>query len=79
MRVVKEFIQEEIRISIFSWNNKYIIKFEFGPLEQTFKASEMDILEESDLELFWKGDFFEKVKQRFQEMGKTFRAQMENF
>lgn len=79
MRVVKEFTQEEIRISIFSWNNKYIIKFEFGPLEQTFKASEMDILEESDLELFWKGDFFEKVKQRFQEMGKTFRAQMENF
>jgi hypothetical protein len=79
MRVVKEFTQEEIRISIFSWNNKYIIKFEFGPLEQTFKASEMDILEESDLELFWKGDFFEKVKQRFQEMGKTFRAQLENF
>jgi len=78
MRVVKEFTQEEIRISIFSWNNKYIIKFEFGPLEQTFKASEMDILEENDLEAFLKGDFFEKVKQRFQEMGKTFRAQMEN-
>jgi len=78
MRVVKEFTQEEIRISIFSWNNKYIIKFEFGPLEQTFKASEMDILEENDLEVFLKGDFFEKVKQRFQEMGKTFRAQMEN-
>ncbi|MEN2283693.1 hypothetical protein AAGF08_16235 [Algoriphagus sp. SE2] len=79
MRVVKEFNQEEIRVSIFSWNNKYIIKFEFGPLEQTFKVSELDVLEESDLEMFWKGDFFEKVKQRFQEMGKTFRAHMENF
>ncbi|WP_296699587.1 hypothetical protein [Algoriphagus sp.] len=78
MRVVKEFTQEEIRISVFSWNNKYIIKFEMGPMEQTFKASEMDILEENDLEIFWKGEFFEKVKQRFQEMGKTFRAQMEN-
>jgi hypothetical protein len=40
---------------------------------------EILVLEESDLELFWKGDFFEKVKQRFQEMGKTFRAQLENF
>lgn len=78
MRVVKEFIQEEIRISVFSWNNKYIIKFEWGPLEQTFKASEMDVLEESDLEAFWSGDFFEKVKERFKEMGKTFRAELEN-
>jgi len=78
MRVVNEFVLEEIRISVFSWNNKYIIKYEFGPLEQTFKVSEMDILEESELEAFWKGDFFEKVRIRFEEMGKTFRAQLEN-
>ncbi|MBB6325620.1 hypothetical protein FHS59_001235 [Algoriphagus iocasae] len=78
MRVIQEFTQEEIRISIFSWNNKYIIKYEFGPMEQTFKVSEMDVLEESDLEVFWKGEFFEEVKQRFKEMGKTFRAQLEN-
>lgn len=78
MRVVKEFIQEEVRISVFSWNNKYIVKFEWGPLEQTFKASEMDVLEESDLEAFWSGDFFENVKERFKEMGKTFRAELEN-
>ncbi|SIN71630.1 hypothetical protein [Algoriphagus halophilus] len=78
MRVVNEFVQEEIRISVFSWNNKYIIKYELGPLEQTFKVSEMDILEESELEAFWKGDFFEKVRVRFEEMGKTFRAQLEN-
>lgn len=78
MRVVNEFVQEEIRISVFSWNNKYIIKYELGPLEQTFKVSEMDILEESELEAFWKGDFFEKVRIRFEEMGKTFRAQLEN-
>jgi hypothetical protein len=78
MRVVKEFIQEEIRISVFSWNNKYIIKYELGPMEQTFKVSEMDILEESDLESFWSGDFFDQVKIRFTEMGNSFRAQVEN-
>jgi hypothetical protein len=78
MRVVKEFIQEEIRISIFSWNNKYIIKYEFGPMEQTFKVSEMDVLEESDLESFWSGEFFDKVKIRFVEMGNSFRTQVEN-
>jgi hypothetical protein len=78
MRVVKEFVQEEIRISVFSWNNKYILKYELGPMEQTFKVSEMDVLEESDLESFWSGDFFDQVKIRFAEMGNSFRAQVEN-
>lgn len=78
MRVIKEFTQEEIRISVFSWNNKYILKYELGPMEQTFKVSEMDILEESDLDAFLEGDFFERVKIRFGEMGKTFRAELEN-
>lgn len=78
MRVVKELIQEEIRISIFSWNNKYILKFELGPMEQTFKLSETDVLEEQELDSFLKGDFFEKVKTRFDEMGKSFRSQLEN-
>lgn len=78
MRVVKELVREEVRISIFSWNNKYIIKFELGPMEQTFKLNEMDVLEESELESFLEGDFFEKVKRRFDEMGNTFRSQLEN-
>ncbi|REG94644.1 hypothetical protein [Algoriphagus antarcticus] len=78
MRVVQEFIQEEIRISVFSWNNKYIIKFELGPMEQTFKLSEMDVLDEADLKIFWEGEFFEKVKLRFKEMGQSFRAEVEN-
>ena len=78
MRVVKELSREEVRISIFSWNNKYILKFEMGPMEQTFKLSEMDVLEESDLDSFVGGDFFEKVKERFNEMGNSFRSQLEN-
>jgi hypothetical protein len=78
MRVVKELIQEEIRISIFSWNNKYILKFELGPMEQTFKLSETDVLEEQELDSFLTGGFFEKVKTRFDEMGKSFRSQLEN-
>ena len=78
MRVVKELIQEEIRVSIFSWNNKYMLKFELGPMEQTFKLSEMDVLEESDLDAFLGGDFFQKVRVRFDEMGKSFRSELEN-
>jgi hypothetical protein len=78
MRVVKELVREEIRVSIFSWNNKYIIKYELGPMEQTFKLSEMDVFEESELDAFWEGSFFEEIKNRFEEMGNSFRRQVEN-
>ena len=71
MRVVKEVTLGEIRVSIFSWNSKYILKYELGPMEQTFKVSETDILEESELEGFLEGDFLEEVNQRFQEMGES--------
>jgi hypothetical protein len=47
-------------------------------MEQTFKVSEMDVLEESDLERLWSGEFFDQVKIRFTEMGNSFRAQVEN-
>ena len=39
MRVVKEVTLGEIRVSIFSWNSKYIFKYELGPMEQTFKVT----------------------------------------
>jgi hypothetical protein len=71
MRVVREEIRGEIRVSIFSWNSKFIFKYELGPMEQTFKVSETDILEESELERFLEGEFLEEVKQRFEEMGES--------
>jgi len=76
MRVVKEFMKEEIRVSVFSWNNKYLLKFELGPMEQTFKIPETDILEESDLNTFLEGEFFEGVKSRFDLMGKSLKKQI---
>ena len=69
MRVVKEVTRGEIRVSIFSWNSKYIFKYELGPMEQTFKVSETDILEEAELDGFLEGEFLEEVNQRFKEMG----------
>ena len=71
MRVVKEETRGEIRVSIFSWNSKYIFKYELGPMEQTFKVSETDILEEAELEGFLEGEFLEEVKLRFKEMGES--------
>jgi hypothetical protein len=78
MRVVKELSKEGIRITVFFWNNKYLIKFEEGFIEQTFKVSEYDVLEEKDLDQFQEGEFFENVKKRFQEMHASLQKQIEN-
>jgi len=43
MRVVAELPRPDCKITIFSMNMKFIIKFEQGVLEQTFKLSEMDV------------------------------------
>jgi hypothetical protein len=44
MRIIAELPHPDCKITIFSLNNKFIIKFEQGSLEQTFKLAEMDIL-----------------------------------
>jgi len=78
MRVIKEFTKKDIRISIYSWNNKYLIKYEQGMIEQTFKIKEMDILEEDDLDVFFSGSFLANIQKRFDDMHQTLRNQMEN-
>ncbi|GGZ26376.1 hypothetical protein GCM10007049_18810 [Echinicola pacifica] len=78
MRVVKELSSGFTKITVFSWNNKYLIKYEQGMLEQTYKVNEMDILEESDLEIFYSEDFVSEINKKFEEMGQLLRIQLEN-
>lgn len=77
MRVLKEQLIDGIRVSIFLWNNKYLLKFEQGMIEQTFKVSELDVLDEKSLDGFMEGEFWELVKKRFEEMHLNLRNQLE--
>lgn len=43
MRVIAELPHPECKISIFSMNQKYIIKFEQGTFEQSYKLAELDL------------------------------------
>lgn len=43
MRVVAELPRPDCKITIFSMNMKFIIKFEQGNLEQIYKIAELDI------------------------------------
>lgn len=45
MRILAELPNPNCKISIFGMNQKFIIKFEQGNLEQSFKIAEADIVD----------------------------------
>lgn len=68
MRIVKEVPLPDLKVTIFNWNNKYLVKLEQGLLEQTFKIPETEISSEQDLEALLTDEFLNKARQRFREM-----------
>lgn len=42
MRIIQTIEHPKMRISIFQMNQKYILKFEYGPLEQSYKFDELE-------------------------------------
>ena len=72
MRVVAEIPHPTTKITVFSWNGRYLVKFEYGLLEQTYKVSEMDLTSEADIEAIISEEFIAKVMARFKDMEKDF-------
>ena len=75
MRVIAELPHPDFKITIFSMNQKFIVKIERGILEQSYKIAEMDITEgvNSVFELLDE-EFLKTVSARFKEMGADFKA-----
>lgn len=75
MRVVAELPHPDCKISIFSMNRKFLIKFEQGTLEQTYKISEIDIVNGINgvFEILDE-EFITSVVAKFAEMRKDFIA-----
>ena len=70
MRVVKEVPHPSCKITVFSWNQKYLIKLEQGDFEQTYKVSEFDILEQ-ELDEILSESFVSEALERFNDMQKS--------
>jgi hypothetical protein len=78
MRIVGEYNQAEIKITIYSWNGKYLLKFERGTYEQTYKVSEMDVFgDDSITALINDETFMAEVRSRFQDMHKSLHEGLE--
>ncbi|MDB5021367.1 MAG: hypothetical protein JWQ28_2494 [Pedobacter sp.] len=70
MRIIAELPHPECKISLFNMNQKYIIKFEQGTLEQSYKLSELDLTGGGANEIFQILDeeFIATVVERFKAM-----------
>lgn len=68
MRIVKDFYREDLKISIFDFDLKYVIKFEFRGLEQTFKVNKLEYKDITELENKLDNKFLKIVRNRFDSM-----------
>jgi hypothetical protein len=78
MRVVGEIAHPEVKITIFHWNNRYLIKLESGPFEQTFKVEEYDLSSEEDVKKIVSEEFIQQSILRFQEMSQSLYQATQN-
>ncbi|MFM2286809.1 MAG: hypothetical protein RLZZ543_2306 [Bacteroidota bacterium] len=68
MRIIDSIPHPQLRISIFSMNDKYQVKIEAGPYEQTYKFEKDDVEGLEDLKARVDDAFLEKVAAIFREM-----------
>jgi len=68
MRVIETIPHESITIQIFKMNEKFIVKFEAGPMEQAFKFDNDQIKSIEKLKEIINAEFIENVRKRFNEM-----------
>ena len=72
MRIVKELSVGTYKVTVFHWNNKYLLKFEDGLNELTYKISQLDITSEADVEVFLTDpEVLLKVNESFEKMNQT--------
>ena len=76
MRLITSISHPQMRITVYLWNGKYLIKFEAGSYEQSYKIDEMLIENSDNIEQMLTESFLEQVANRFREMHADFTGLM---
>lgn len=77
MRIIKEISHPTCKITVYAWNNRYIIKLENGLLEQTFKVNEFDVNSEGEIETLVDNTFLQQAMERFGQMELSLREALQ--
>ena len=76
MRYIKDIPNENFKIGLYHWNNKYIIKIESGMYEQTYKIDDYELQNQGELEVCLDKHFLATLNEKFASMHEDF---MESF
>ncbi len=69
MRYIKDIPHDFYKISLYRWNEKYIVKFEAGGrYEQVYKIDETDVTSEDEIDRIVDPEMIAAVRKRFDEM-----------
>lgn len=78
MRHVADIPYPQVKITLLAWNGKYLLKLEQGPLEQTYKVPELDMLGEvppdQEIRQILDDEFLQAAVARFRAMHDDLRA-----
>jgi hypothetical protein len=74
VKFIKEIPNNYCKVSLFAWNNKFILKFEAGMYEQTYKVNEYDVSGEDEIEEMLVDTFMINVVSRFKSMANDFES-----
>ena len=80
MRVIAELPHPVCKITIFSMNQKFIMKLEKGIFEQIYKLSELDVPEGvNGIFKVLDDEFMEGVSKRFERMREDFNGAFKRY
>lgn len=68
MRIIADLPHPYYKITLFDWNNRYLIKIEQGYLEQTYKVDRFNLTDEKDLQKLLDETFLKQVDDQFSAM-----------
>jgi hypothetical protein len=68
MRVVKEFSVQGCKVTLYNWNNRYLIKLEQDQLEQTYKVDQFEFVDENSVLRLLDETFMQEALERFDSM-----------
>lgn len=77
MKIVGNIPHPKMTITVFMMNEKYIVKFEAGPMEQVYKLSQGKIRGMEHVQQLVDAQFQEEVLKKFSEMFEAMRSSLE--
>lgn len=79
MRIVDQIPHDVFTITVFSMNNRYLIKLEAGPMEQTYKLSMDNFKSLEEVRRFVSERFLGKARELHNEMFLNLKSELEEF